>query len=206
MRKKLYALILSIITLCTFVQSDSLNIPEIELSEYYGSVTLLINMHLELWNWGQSSDSFEYYTKLLSVMDQYAHLDIIKYLTGSINISNSLSYTLDNLGNLLNKASAAKGTLERNMEMLLQTKLDCDGSKELSDKNYSLSLRDYNFVNMEKYLEQSLSYDRCSSEARIQYNAYKKIVEQIDYFYEILEKKNNYFNTNKYNIISNFGF
>ena len=56
---------------------------------------------------------------------------------------------------------------------------------------------------MEQYLQQSLEYDKCASESRIRYNAYNKIIEQLQYYYEILQMKYSYFLENKYDIISN---
>lgn len=202
--KKFLGIVFSLLMVCPFVVWDSLKLPEIELSKYYWSITLLINMHMELGDGDQNNNSFQYYTTLLSVMDQYAELDVIWYLKQSINADDTLSYTLDVLSQLLSKASLAMSTLERSMEILNQTKLDCDTSKELSDKNFSMALNDYNYVNMQKYLDLSSSYDRCSSDARINYNVYKKIRSRISYYNDILKRKYEYFQKNRYDIAEHY--
>ena len=65
-----------------------------------------------------------------------------------------------------------------------------------------MALKDFDSVNMEKYLLNSIESEKCSVDARINYNAYSKMQTQIKYYYDILQKKYNYFYTYKYDIIN----
>ncbi len=201
--KKIFVLIVSFLLFVPMVMSDSLNLSEVELIKYYGPVSLIIDMHVELWEWDQTQWEFLFYTNLLTEMNQYADLDIVNYLKSSINLEEALNYTLNNLHALIVKWSSAVDLLDQKMNVLAQTKISCDESKVLSDKSYSLSLKDFKAKDMEQYLQQSLEYDKCASESRIRYNAYNKIIEQLQYYYEILQMKYSYFLENKYDIISN---
>ena len=201
--KKIFVLIVSFLLFVPIVLSDSLNLSEVELIKYYGPVSLIIDMHVELWEWDQTQWEFLFYTNLLTEMNQYADLDIVNYLKSSINLEEALNYTLNNLHALIVKWSSAVDLLDQKMNVLAQTKISCDESKVLSDKSYSLSLKDFKAKDMEQYLQQSLEYDKCASESRIRYNAYNKIIEQLQYYYEILQMKYSYFLENKYDIISN---
>ena len=104
---------------------------------------------------------------------------------------------------LLSKSNTAINNLDKSMSNLEQVKSDCDKSKELSDKNYSLALNDYDAQGMEKYLEDSIEYEHCSSDARINYNAYKKLKNQLSYYHGVLKTKYNYFLEHKYDISQN---
>lgn len=201
--KKIFVLIVSFLLLTPIVMSDSLSLSEIELVKYYWPVSLIIDMHVELWEWDQSNWEFLYYTNLLTEMSKYAELDIVDYLKTSINLEESLNYTLNNLHALIVRWSSAVDMLDQKMNVLAQTKSNCDESKVLSDKSYSLSLKDFKANDMEQYLQQSLEFDKCASESRIYYNAYNKIIEQLQYYYEILQMKYSYFLENKYDIIAN---
>lgn len=187
----------------TIVFSEFLNLSEVELIKYYWPVSLMIDIHLELWEWIQDDWEFELYTNLLSEMNMFAKLDIVKYLKTSINLEETLMYSLNNLHSLLVKWSSAIDSLNQKMNVLVQTKNNCDDLKKISDKNYSLSLKDFKSKDMELYLNQSLENDKCSSESRIYYNAYAKIIEQLTNYYDILEMKYSYFLENKYDIIEN---
>lgn len=208
MKKKLLAIFVGLISFLPIsrVVWANISFSEIELWKYYWPITLLINTHLEIWNGidDNANLTFEYYTTLLSAMKQMTDFDVVAYLWKSIDIESSLMYVLDNYSKLLSKSQAVQNTLALQLERLVQTKEECNSSKDLSDKSFSLALKDYNPKEMERYLNLSLNYDRCSSESRIYYNVYKKILSQIEYFHGILEVRNTYFNENKYEILENY--
>lgn len=203
--KKIVLLILSFVLLfsSSCLSADFLNLSEIELINYYWPVNLLIDVHIEIWKWDESGDKFWWYITLIKDMSQYADLDIVDYLRKSIDVEHSLQYILNSLFQLLSKCDLVVSDLDRNMKNLEQTKIDCDASKELSDKNYSLALQDLNAKKMETYLLSSIESESCSSEARINYNAYKKIKDRILYYRDILKMKYDYFLDHKYDVIRN---
>jgi hypothetical protein len=142
---------------------------------------------------------------LLREVSQYADFDVLSYIKSSIDVDHSLQYVLDRLFQLIGTTDTAVTSLDRNMSVLSQQKKDCDSSKTLSDKNYVLALKDYNSSNMEKYLSMSIEYEYCSSDARINYNAYNKVKEQLVYYRDILKMKYDYFLEHKYDIVQNIG-
>jgi hypothetical protein len=140
---------------------------------------------------------------LLREISQYAEFDVVSYIRSSIDIEQSLQYVLDHLFQLISRSNTALTNIDRNMFMLNQKKTECDSAKTLSDKNYVLALKDFNANDMEKYLSASIEAEHCSSDARINYNAYKKISEQISYYRDILKMKYDYFLEHKYDIVQN---
>jgi len=201
--KKLLSIIASFILLCPFVWWDFLGLSEIELVKYYGPINLIIDMHFEIWQWEKTDDNFSYYVNLLREISQYADFDVVSYIRSSINIEQSLQYVLDHLFQLISSTDVALTNIDRNMFIFNQQKTECDSAKVLSDKNYVLALKDFNANDMEKYLSASIESEHCSSDARIHYNAYKKIAEQLSYYRDILKMKYDYFLEHKYDIVQN---
>lgn len=201
--KKIWIFILSLIVLCPFVNAEFLNLSEIELVKYYGPINLIIDMHFEIWQGKKNDDQFSYYINLLRDVSQYSDFDIVSYLKTSIDIDSSLQYVLDHLFQLITKSNTAINALADNMSVFEQTKSECDEQKISSDKNYTLALKDLDAYDMEKYLSESIENDRCASEARINYNAYKKLQSQLVYYRDVLKMKYDYFLEHKYDIIQN---
>lgn len=178
-------------------------IKKIEISNYYGVSSLLIDLHLEVGKMSSDEQIF-YGMDLLNDMKYYADLDIISSLAYSFDLQYSLDQLLLSMSDLLNNAGFAKTELENNMIKLKQDKLDCDERKEISDKNFTLALRDFDSQNMKKYLDDSLEYDLCAGESRIYYNVENKIYQQVDFYYEILKNKYTYYSSNRDDIIFNY--
>ncbi|OQY40709.1 MAG: hypothetical protein B6229_01075 [Spirochaetaceae bacterium 4572_7] len=57
---------------------------------------------------------------------------------------------------------------------------------------------------MELNLDKSLEFANCALDARIYFNAQDKILDQLDFYYEVLEKKYSYFHGNRADIISHY--
>jgi hypothetical protein len=87
---------------------------------------------------------------------------------------------------------------------LKDKKTSCDSLKEISDKNFSLALKDLDSKSMEISLNRSIENQKCSSDARIYYNVQDKILKEIEFYYEILDYKYNYFYGNRFDIIKNY--
>lgn len=203
--KKLLSIIVWLILFCPFVWWDFLDFSEMELINYYWPLNLIIDMHIEIGQWEKNNDKFSYYVNLLRETSQYADFDIVSYIKSSIDVSRSLQYVLDHLFKLISETNTAITNIDNNMSILSQEKKECDDSKVSSDKNYVLSLNDFNANNMEKYLSMSLEYEHCSTEARIYYNAYNKLKLQLEKYRDVLKMKYDYFLEHKYDIVQNYG-
>ncbi len=186
-----------------FVASENVDdaLENMELAKYYWVLPLHLNVHLELWMWETSDEIVSSYAVLLKDMKFYADIDILKYLNKSIYPQTSLEKILNKMSNLLNTAWTFMVYIENQKTSLAQRKDSCDNKKSITDKSFSLALKDFDWVNMEKYLLSSIDAESCSVESRIMYNAYDKMWSQVKNYYNILSKKYDYFYGNKYDII-----
>ncbi|HKL44082.1 MAG TPA: hypothetical protein VJ892_02260 [Candidatus Absconditabacterales bacterium] len=184
---------------------DSSNlVKKIEISDYYGVNSLLVNLHLEIGRGEASEDGIFYMVELLNKIKYYSDLDIIDYLGYTFDIKKSLNNLLYEIGDVLDEADIVISSIKNNLVSLEQDRLSCDELKDVSDKNFSLALKDLDSKNMELNLNKSLEYERCSGDSRIYYNVQNKILEDIEFYYEFLKNKYTYFLRNKLDIIKNY--
>ena len=137
-------------------------------------------------------------------MKYYADIDVMSYLKMVISPQTSLENYLEETSNIMNTANSFLLYLDTQKQNFVQKKSSCDDVKSIADKNFSLAVKDINPANMEKNLKLSMENEKCSVEARINYNAYERMQAQIKYYYEILNKKYDYFYNYKYDVLSLF--
>lgn len=176
-------------------------VKEIELSDYYGMTSLIVNLHLELGRGSSDEEWIFYVMDLLDQMKYYADLDVIDYLWYTLDIGQALDSMIFDMSKLLDRSMSAKVNLKNNLAILEQKKEDCDVSKGLSDKNFALALKDFDSKSMEFNLDKSLEYEKCAWDARIYYNVQDKMLDKLNFYYEILENKYTYYTRNKAEII-----
>lgn len=207
MKKSLSKILISIVFLfcvvwCVYSQDIGDSLSDMELFKYYWITPLILNIHKEIWI-GRADDGISYsYSSLAQNMKNYADIDVVAYLKKTIYPESSLDSFLDKSEMLIRTSSSFLMYLDTLKKDLVKKKDDCDKVKQSADKNFSLALKDFDSVNMEKYLLISIENEKCSVDARINYNAYDKMQSQIKYYYDILQKKYNYFYTYKYDIIN----
>jgi len=205
--KKLLVLIITILLsmfgLFTFAEETNIT-EEIEVTEYYGYLSLIVNVHTEIGRGEPDDKSIFFVIWLLNEMKTYADLDIIEYLWYTFDIWKSLDSLLFNIDDILNQTSIAIAGIENMLFSLEQRKIECDWLKEITDKNFSLALKDFDSKSMEINLNKSIEHQKCASDSRIYYNVNMKILEDLDFYFEILKNKYNYFYSNKFNIIENY--
>jgi hypothetical protein len=119
-------------------------------------------------------------------------------------VERSLDSVLFDISDILDKSLSARIELEENLTDLEQERVDCDEKKEITDKNFSLALKDLNSKDMELNLDKSLDSAKCALDARIYYNAQEKILDHLEFYYEVLEKKYSYFYGNRADIIIHY--
>ena len=207
--KKIFHLIIAIFiavfcSQCFALSESDDSLENMELSKYYGTLPLHLSIHMEIWMWESNDEVISSFTVLLKDMKFYADIDILKYLNKSITPQTSLEKILSKIANLLNTSSTFMSYVDNQKTLFVQRKDGCDNKKSITDKNFSLALKDFDWVNMEKYLLSSIDSENCAVEARIMYNAYDKMKSQVKYYYDILAKKYDYFYSNKYEIIQSF--
>ena len=208
MKRIFYFIIVMFVTIlysCCFA-SDNIDdsLENMELAKYYWILPLHLSIHTEIWMWESNDEVISSFVVLLKDMKFYADIDILNYLKKSVYPQNSLDKILNKIANLLNTSNVFMSYIDNQKTLFVQRKDSCDNKKSITDKNFSLALKDFDWVNMEKYLLSSIDSETCSVEARIKYNAYDKMKSQVKYYYDILAKKYDYFYSNKYDIIQSF--
>jgi len=119
-------------------------------------------------------------------------------------VGRTLDYLLSDIGMVLSHSINAISQIQANLFSLESKKNACDLLKETSDKTFSMALKDQDVNIMEKSLIQSIEYQNCSSESRINYNAQLKILDLFRYYHDILQHKYSYFYGNQFDIIKNY--
>lgn len=86
---------------------------------------------------------------------------------------------------------------------LLKIELNtCTNNKLLADKQYFESINTYKVQDSEFTLQQAITYDRCASEKRIQYNAKSYIVSKLAFYISTLQTKQELISNNQDMIIN----
>lgn len=198
----LFCLLISYPFSFVFSQNNTESLADMELFKYYWITPLILSVHKELWIGHSDDETMSSYSTLMQNLRHYTDMDVLQYLKRTIYPESALNSFLDKSEVLLNAASVLASNFENNKNDLVQQKNKCDDVKQASDKNFSLAVKDFDSINMEKYLKISLENEKCSVDARINYNAYEKMQSQIVYYYNILKNKYDYFFTYKYDIIN----
>jgi len=207
MKKKLYYFMILLFGLFVFfghVYSQNVNdsLSDLELNRFYGVTPSLLSIHLEIGAWYAEDQIIISSVSLLQNMKYYADIDILAYLKTVVYPQTSLENFLNRMDNMMKLAVSFSSYLDDQKQKFVQDKSKCDDAKLTSDKNFSLAMKDMNSASIEKYLNLSISNEKCSVEDRIMYNAYEKIQTQIKYYYDILKKKYNYFYGYKYDVLN----
>jgi len=192
----------------SFTQDDFYDsIPDtekIEMSDYYWYLYLLLDLHFEISNDFSFDNPMFFTVGLINIMKHYSDMDVIEYLWHSFDIQKTLDYLLSDMSQVLAQSDSAIHYIERNLLSLKTKKDNCDSLKELSDKEFSLALKDLNLKAMDNNLTKSLEYGQCSSDTRINYNAQDKVLWELKFYYTILNHKYEYFHRQRSNIIENY--
>jgi hypothetical protein len=76
-------------------------------------------------------------------MKFYADIDILKYIKKSVYPQNSLDKILNKMANLLSTSNIFMAYIDSQKTSLVQRKDSCDNKKSVTDKNFSLALKDF---------------------------------------------------------------
>ena len=164
---------------------------------------IVILLFISLWwfTWFVMSQWIDNSLVDMELSKYYADIDVLKYLSKTVYPEASMNNFLNKTQSILNTSNVFLLHLENKKNSLVQKKNNCDNAKDLSDKSFTLAVKDSDSAKIEKYLMSSIENEYCSVESRITYNAYDKMQAQIKYYFDILQKKYDYFYRNKYEII-----
>ncbi len=180
------------------------HVEKIEMNDYYWYLSLLVDLHLEIGRWDSPDNPMFFAVGLINELKYYSNMDVIEYLARSFDIQKTLDSLLSDISILLDQSKAVMNYIENNLLLLKTQKTDCDELKDISDKNFSLALKDLDMKNMDINLRKSLDYDKCSSDNRINYNALNKILWELDFYRTILAHKYDYFYRQRSVIVENY--
>lgn len=79
--------------------------------------------------------------------------------------------------------------MKQEMAILKDDMQSCINQKDLSDKQYFDALGNYDQKIMETSLNESIGFEKCATENRIQYNAKVSLAQKLVYYLGLLQKK-----------------
>jgi hypothetical protein len=79
--------------------------------------------------------------------------------------------------------------MKQEMEIMKGDMQSCLAEKSISDKAYFDAIDRYDQNIMEKSLAESITYESCATENRIQYNAKTSIAQKLVFYLGLLQKK-----------------
>lgn len=141
---------------------------------------------------------------LLQKIEHLARINIIKSLDLSANKSIELHTYLQDTDKAVRQGDLMVSTLWQELILLKDDIESCLTDKMVADKEYFLSLKEYNTEWINKALEESKKQGKCASDKRIEFNAKTEIYKRLKYYQEILSKKFNYLSIKESLIIQNF--
>jgi len=150
----------------------------------------IIKIHLTIAE--QNIETANYEGETLSTIKRLEDLtktDIIEILNLSINKESALINYLNDAYQQLQKWDIMASYMKQEMEILKGDMQSCLVEKNISDKAYFDAIDRYDQSIMEKSLAESITYESCATENRIQYNAKTSIAQKLVFYLGLLQKK-----------------
>lgn len=150
----------------------------------------IIKMHLSLA--GKNIELANYEGDALTTIKRLEELtktDIIEILNISINKEEALAKYLTDCDHELQKWDIISAYMKQEMVLLKSDMQSCLTEKNISDKAYFDAIDRYDQSIMEVSLAESIKYENCAAENRIQYNAKTSIADKLVFYLWVLQKK-----------------
>jgi hypothetical protein len=129
-------------------------------------------------------------------------MDILEFESDKQTV---ISTYLSSLDRYLIESDFALASLKEEMSLLDYSAKDCLSQKSLSDKQYLDTVQGiYQQTLLDQSLKNSKKYAQCASDARIEYNAKKAIVNKITAYRTVIKIKYDYLSANKDDIVSHY--
>lgn len=151
---------------------------------------ILIKMHLSLAGKDIESVNYEWETlATIKKLEDLTKTDIIELLNASADKKAALSKYLTECDENLKKWENISMYLKQEMQLLKTDMQSCLTDKDTSDKAYFGAIDTYDQDLMEKSLNDSITYEKCATENRIQYNAKTEVARKLVFYLWLLQKK-----------------
>lgn len=126
---------------------------------------------------------------IIKKLEQLTKTDVIDLLNVSADKEVALTNYLTECDQEINKWDNISAYMKQEMEMLKSDMKACATDKNISDKAYFDAVDRYDQDIMDASLSDSLKYENCITENRIQYNAKTSIATKLAFYLWLLQKK-----------------
>ncbi len=150
----------------------------------------IINLQLSIA--GKNMQTVNYEWDILTNIKRLEELtktDVIALLDVSPNKQEALTKYLNDCNQELQKWGAISAYMTQELNILKWDMQSCNDEKAISDKAYFDAIERYDQKIMESSLKDSISFEICSAENRIQYNAKTGIARKLVFYLWVLQKK-----------------
>jgi len=150
----------------------------------------VIKLHLNIA--GKNIEIANYEGESLSTIKRLEELtktDVITLLDLSTDKEQALNKYLADCYQELQVGGVISISIKQEMSLLQTDMQSCIVDKNLSDKAYFDAIDNYDQTTMKSSLTDSIKYENCSTENRIQYNAEVGIARKLVFYLGVLQKK-----------------
>lgn len=150
----------------------------------------IIKLHLTLA--GKNIETVNYQGETLATIKRLEELtktDVVALLNLSINKEEVLAKYLTECDQELQKWDTISAYMKQEMDILKSDMEACITDKGISDKAYFDAIDRYDQNIMDVSLNDSIKYENCAVENRIQYNAKTSVARKLVFYLWLLQKK-----------------
>ena len=147
----------------------------------------IVNLHLFI---AGKAANYEWETlTTIKKLEELTKTDVVQLLNLSTNKPEALAKYLTDTDHELQKWDAISSYIKQEMLILKWDMDSCLLEKNISDKAYFDAIERYDQNIMETSLSESITYQNCATENRIQYNAKTNIAAKLVFYLWLLQKK-----------------
>lgn len=126
---------------------------------------------------------------LIQRLEELTKTDVIELLNISADKQEALAKYLTDCDQNLQKWDTMAAYMKQDMNILKEDMQSCLIEKNISDKVYFDAIDSYDQKMMQTALNESIQYETCATENRINYNAQTSILRKLVFYLWVLQKK-----------------
>jgi len=150
----------------------------------------ITKLHLVLAGKDIESINYEWATlELIKTLEELTKTDVIEILNLSPDKQAALAEYLTDCDKNLQQWDTIATYMRQDMDILKEDMQSCIIEKNISDKVYFEAIDRYDQDMMQTALTESIYYETCATENRINYNAQTSILRKLVFYLWILQKK-----------------
>lgn len=217
MKKYIFIFLILAFSSVVFVQADVSRIDQVmytsdiqEESIFFSSpLTLgfsLYRMHMFFAYWLDVSSFTSYeHVRLIAVLKDMASYNVLELLEFEINKESLLDSYLSRLDSYILQSDLALSYLKEELSLLEYSQQHCLSQKKIADKQYLDAIQyPYQQMFLQESLENSKKNAQCASDAKIEYNAKKVLIDKITAYQSIIKVKYDYLSQHKEDIVDHY--